>query len=137
MEKLPIDYNGNCRYSIFMQLEQASQALEALGSPVRLNIFRMLVRAGNKGLFVGQIQEQLDIPRSTVSHHLQKLVQEDLVIQSKSGTSLCCCANFNQMVALLGFLTEECCVDDSCSTTNSTDNTGFVAMKDIEVVGSS
>jgi len=111
-----------------MKLEQASQALEALGSPVRLDIFRMLIKAGNKGLVVGQIQEKLGIPRSTVSHHLQKLVQEDLVVQSKVGTSLCCCANYNQMTALLNFLTEECCVDESCVTPA----TSFVSTNDIE-----
>jgi ArsR family transcriptional regulator len=52
-----------------MKLEKAASHLEALGNPTRLAVYRILVRAGDEGIPVGKIQEQLDIPASTLSHH--------------------------------------------------------------------
>ena len=57
-----------------MKLEKAASQLEALGNPTRLNIYRILVRAGEAGLPVGRIQSKLDIPASTLSHHCKRLV---------------------------------------------------------------
>jgi DNA-binding transcriptional ArsR family regulator len=94
-----------------MDLDRAAAKLEALGSSARLSIYRLLVRAGPEGLPVGAIQRRLEMPASTLSHHLHRLVQVDLVSQERVGTSLICRANYDTMDALLGFLGEECCVE--------------------------
>lgn len=97
-----------------MKLETAAGQLEALGNPVRLEIYRSLVRAGHGGLAVGQIQDKLGLPGSTLSHHLKRLVARGLVRQERSGTSLICRAEYPAMNALLGFLADECCADEAC-----------------------
>ncbi|RVC26363.1 ArsR family transcriptional regulator, partial [Mesorhizobium sp. M7A.F.Ca.AU.002.02.1.1] len=62
-----------------MRLEKAAAQLEALGNPTRLQLYRILVRAGDDGLAVGSVQGRLDIPSSTLSHHLKRLVDTGLV----------------------------------------------------------
>ena len=71
-----------------MKLEKAASQLEALGNPTRLQLFRTLVRAGDEGLPVGSVQEKLDIPASTLSHHLKRLVDTGLVTQERQATTL-------------------------------------------------
>lgn len=93
------------------QLLESAQALESLGNPTRLSIFRLLVRAGPDGLPVGDIQRRLEVPASTLSHHLAHLVQNDLVHQLREGRVLRCVPNFARMNELLIFLTDECCRD--------------------------
>ena len=97
-----------------MDNDAAAACMESLGNPTRLGLYRQLVRAGGAGLAVGELQQRLDIPGSTLSHHLQHLVQRDLVTQTREGRVLRCSANFNTMTSLLGFLTEECCSDAPC-----------------------
>jgi ArsR family transcriptional regulator, arsenate/arsenite/antimonite-responsive transcriptional repressor len=97
-----------------MNIELASKQLEALGNTTRLQIYRTLVRAGEAGLPVGQIQERLKIPGSTLSHHLQRLLLTGLVTQERHATTLICRANYPVMNDLVGFLAEECCVDAGC-----------------------
>jgi len=92
-------------------LETAADRLEALGNPTRLAIYRLLVRAGDPGRPVGQIQAALEIPASTLSHHLKHLEMSGLVRRRKDGVTHHCSANFAAMDALIGFLTEECCAD--------------------------
>lgn len=99
-----------------MKLEAAARQLEALGNPTRLQIYRTLVRAGRNGLAVGQIQEQVELPASTLSHHLKRLVDQRLVRQERAGTSLICHAEYPAMNALLGFLADECCADEGCGS---------------------
>jgi DNA-binding transcriptional ArsR family regulator len=94
-----------------MKIETASSQLESLGNPTRLRIYRMLVRAGIDGLPVGGLQQRLDIPASTLSHHCRKLVDAGLVTQERTGTTLICRANYKAMSALVGFLADECCAD--------------------------
>jgi ArsR family transcriptional regulator, arsenate/arsenite/antimonite-responsive transcriptional repressor len=94
-----------------MRIEQASRQLEALGNTTRLNIYRTLVRAGENGLVVGQIQERIGIPASTLSHHIKRLVDTGLITQERQATALICRAHYPAMHALLGFLTVECCAD--------------------------
>ncbi len=96
-----------------MNIEIASSQLEALGSPIRLGIYRMLVRAGAGGLAVGQLQTQVGMPGSTLSHHLKRLIDTGLVRQERAGTSLICHARYPAMAALLAFLTAECCADEA------------------------
>lgn len=95
------------------QLLESAQALESLGNPTRLSIFRLLVRAGPEGLPVGEIQRRLAIPASTLSHHLSHLVQNDLLEQQREGRVLRCLPNFARMNQLLTFLTDECCRDSA------------------------
>ena len=73
-----------------MNIEEAARQLEALGNPTRLRLYRVLVRAGHGGLPVNQVQERLGIPASTLSHHLQRLVQNGLVSQERQATTLIC-----------------------------------------------
>lgn len=94
-------------------LSEAAGRLEALGSPVRLSIYRLLVRAGAEGRPVGQIQSSLEIPPSTLSHHLKHLESVGLIVRRKQGTTHFCCANYAAMDALIAFLSEECCVEGS------------------------
>ena len=95
-----------------MNTERAADAMDALGAPVRLEIYRMLVRAGADGMTIGRIQQRTGIPRSTLSHHLHRLIDGGLVSSEKSGTSLVCRADYRAMNELVGFLSDECCVDE-------------------------
>ena len=92
----------------------AADALAALGHEARLAIFRSLVRAGDDGLPVHQVQERLGgMPRSTLAHHLQMLVQAGLVRQRKVGAEVLSLADFGAIRGLVAYLTEECCTDVS------------------------
>jgi DNA-binding transcriptional ArsR family regulator len=97
-----------------MKLEKAASQLEALGNPTRLQLYRTLVRAGDKGLPVGRIQDKLGIAASTLSHHLKRLVDTGLVTQERQATTLICRANYPGMDALIGYLADECCADGTC-----------------------
>lgn len=90
-------------------IRTAAIALASLGHEARLSVFRLLVRAGGDGLNVGQIGDQLDLPASTLSHHLRALVQAGLVIQEKHGREVFNRPDFKAMANLTAFLTEECC----------------------------
>ncbi|WP_207483871.1 ArsR/SmtB family transcription factor [Arenibaculum pallidiluteum] len=94
-----------------MDLDQAAARLEALGHATRLAVYRLLVRAGGEGMAVGDIQERLGIPLSTLSHHLRKLVLTGLVTQERRATTLICRADYAVMDQTLGFLAKECCAD--------------------------
>lgn len=94
-----------------MNIETAASQLEALGNPTRLNIYRTLVRAGGNGLPVGKLQLKLDIAASTLSHHIKKLVEVNLVSQERQATTLICRANYMSMNGLIGYLSDECCAD--------------------------
>jgi ArsR family transcriptional regulator, arsenate/arsenite/antimonite-responsive transcriptional repressor len=95
----------------------AATALAALGHEARLEIYRVLMRAGDDGLPVYLIQERLGgMPRSTLAHHLQALVQAGLVVQRKVGAEVINRAAFAAMRELVGYLTDECCVDaEACA----------------------
>jgi ArsR family transcriptional regulator, arsenate/arsenite/antimonite-responsive transcriptional repressor len=98
-----------------MKLEEAATQLEALGNPTRLKIYRILVRAGSEGTPVGRIQERLQIPASTLSHHCRRLIETGLCTQERQGTTLICRANYPGMQALIGYLVDECCADADCA----------------------
>jgi DNA-binding transcriptional ArsR family regulator len=97
-----------------MKVEIAADRLEALGNPTRLQIYRLLVRAGWEGLPVGAVQERLRLPASTLSHHLRRLIEAELVTQERQATTLLCRANFQTMEAVLGYLFAECCAEAGC-----------------------
>ncbi len=81
----------------------------AMGTEPRLRIMQLLLSAHPDGLVVGEIQEDLDIPNSTLSHHLDKLRTEDLVNVSRESTFLRYTANTAALEELLQFLYAECC----------------------------
>jgi ArsR family transcriptional regulator, arsenate/arsenite/antimonite-responsive transcriptional repressor len=98
-----------------MKVEKAAKQLEALGNPTRLQLYRVLVRAGDEGLPVGHLQEKLRIAASTLSHHLHRLILMGLVTQERRSTTLICRANYPAMDNLVGFLVDECCQDAGCA----------------------
>jgi ArsR family transcriptional regulator len=83
--------------------------LSAMGTEPRLRIVRLLLSAHPEGMVVGEIGTELDIPSSTLSHHLEKLKTEDLVRVRREGTFLWYSANTEALQELLGFLYAECC----------------------------
>jgi DNA-binding transcriptional ArsR family regulator len=96
-----------------MKIDDAAARLEALGNPTRLKIYRALVRAGHAGMPVGRLQERLRIPASTLSHHVKGLISVGLISQVREGTTLVCHAQYDTMQALVDFLVEECCSEES------------------------
>jgi DNA-binding transcriptional ArsR family regulator len=101
---------------ISMKIETAAAQLEALGNPTRLGIYRLLVRAGHEGLPVGAVQDRMNMAASTLSHHLRRLIDTDLVTQERQATTLICRAHYPTMDALIGFLADECCADAACAS---------------------
>jgi len=83
--------------------------LSAMGTEPRLRIMQLLLSAHPDGLVVGDIQSELDIPNSTLSHHLEKLKNEELVNVRREGTFLRYTANAEALQELLQFLYAECC----------------------------
>jgi DNA-binding transcriptional ArsR family regulator len=83
--------------------------LAAMGTEARLRIMQLLLSAHPEGLVVGDIQSELGIPNSTLSHHLDRLKNEDLVKVRRESTFLWYTANTEAMEGLLGFLYAECC----------------------------
>ncbi len=81
----------------------------ALGAEPRLRILRLLLAAHPEGMVVGEIQNELGIAASTLSHHLEKLKNEDLIAVRRESTFLRYTANTQVLEALLGFLYAECC----------------------------
>jgi ArsR family transcriptional regulator, arsenate/arsenite/antimonite-responsive transcriptional repressor len=81
----------------------------AMGTEARLRIIRLLLSAHPTGMVVGDIADELDIPASTLSHHLDKLKNEHLVEVQRQGTYLRYTANADALQELLGFLYAECC----------------------------
>jgi DNA-binding transcriptional ArsR family regulator len=83
--------------------------LSAMGTESRLRIVRLLLSAHPDGMVVGDIGSELGIPSSTLSHHLEKLKNEDLLRVRREGTFLWYSANTKALEELLGFLYAECC----------------------------
>ena len=99
----------------------AAKCLAELGSPTRLAVFRLLVKAGPEGLVVGDLQRRLKIPGSTLSHHIARLAWAGLVDQRRDGRRLICSTKDGVMTDLLTFLTAECCTGfaDNCTETSA------------------
>ena len=97
-----------------MKLEKAAQQLESIGNITRLSIFKVLVQAGVDGISVGGIQKELNIPGSTLSHHISKLVQAGMIKQVRDSRTLFCQADYSAMKELVEFLSENCCGKGQC-----------------------
>jgi ArsR family transcriptional regulator len=95
-----------------MKLENAAKQLEALGNLTRLAIYRSLVQAGPVGRPVGDIRDELDIPASTLSHHIAKLVNTGLLTQERDSRSLICRIDYENMDGLMAFMVQNCCTED-------------------------
>jgi DNA-binding transcriptional ArsR family regulator len=91
------------------QVAKYADRFSAMGTEPRLRIMQLLLSAHPEGLVVGEIQEELDIPNSTLSHHLEKLKSEDLVRVQRESTFLRYTANTEALQELLQFLYAECC----------------------------
>lgn len=90
------------------------RALAALAQSHRLKVFRLLVVAGQEGLTPGALAEALELPAATLSFHLKELANAGLVSQERLGRNLVYRAAFEQMNALLAYLTENCCQGEAC-----------------------
>ena len=97
-----------------MELEVVAKALKELGHPTRLSIYKSVVKAGFQGIAVGAIQEQLNIPGSTLSHHISSLASANLISQRREGRTLYCVAEYECLEGVIGFLQDECCAAERC-----------------------
>jgi ArsR family transcriptional regulator len=102
-----------------MNIDQAAQGFTAAGSGPRLEVLLTLVRAGPGGLKVGELQQKLDIPASTLAHHLRILCEGRLVEQEKQGRSVVNRASFETIQELAGYLLKKCCADHDGSVPES------------------
>ena len=91
------------------EVARYADMFSAMGTEPRLRIMQLLLSAHPEGLVVGEIQTELEIPNSTLSHHLEKLKTEGLVEVQREGTFLRCTANTDALQELLQFLYAECC----------------------------
>jgi ArsR family transcriptional regulator len=90
-------------------ITRCADMFSAMGAEPRLRIVRLLLSAHPEGLVVGEIGSELNIPASTLSHHLEKLKNENLVRVRREGTYLWYSANTDALQDLLSFLYAECC----------------------------
>lgn len=86
-----------------------------LGHPTRLQIYRSLVQASPNGLAVQEIQQRLDVPASTLSHHISRLVGVNLLEQVREGRVLRCYAVTESLQSVLDYLAAECCCASGCA----------------------
>ena len=100
-------------------MDQATvvRALAALAQPLRLQIFRALIVAGEQGMTPGTISGGLGISPSALSFHLKELTNAGLVTQERSSRNLIYRAAYDQMDSLLGYLTANCCQGAECAAT--------------------
>ena len=91
------------------QVTRYADMLAAMGTEPRLRIMQLLLSAHPEGMVGGELGSELDIPSSTLSHHLDKLRNEDLVNVRRDGTFLWYTASTESLEELLGFLYAECC----------------------------
>ena len=92
-----------------MDSSAALQAFAALGQPTRLDVFRLLVKAGPDGMAAGEISETLKVRQNTMSANLSVLTQAGLIRNKREGRSIRYYANMEGIRGLLGFMLEDCC----------------------------
>lgn len=105
-----------------MKSNDALDCLNALAHEHRLALFRLLVQAGDEGMAVGELVEATGLAGATLTNHLNILRRADMVTDERRGRVIQCRANYPQMNALLGFLTENCCASSpgACCAPSST-----------------
>ena len=92
-----------------MDKNNALDAFAALGQPVRLDVFRLLVKAGTQGMSAGQISDALDVRQNTMSANLAILTRAGLISKTREGRSIRYFADMDGMRGLLAYLMEDCC----------------------------
>ncbi len=97
-----------------MKTLDAVATLTALAQETRLSIFRLLVKAGEKGLSAGTIADKLKLPAATLSFHIAQLARTGLVIAKPQSRFIYYAANYPAMDNLIAFLTDHCCAGESC-----------------------
>ena len=95
-----------------LEIEEASQGFAAVGSEPRLDVLRVLIRAGRNGLSIGEVQNRVGLAPSTLSHHLRFLSSAGLIRQEKAVRNVINRADFARIEALAAFLLHECCFED-------------------------
>ncbi len=91
------------------KLERHAEQLAALGHPVRLAVLRFVVQSGGGGAAAGEIQARVDLPASTLSHHLKRLVDAGMLVARPEGTFHYYAADYGGLKALTDYLWEDCC----------------------------
>ena len=108
-----VDIFVSTNYSHRMKLDTAALILSKIGNPTRLKIVRLLVKAGDQGMPVGAIQKKLQIPGSTLTHHITHLKNAGLIRQQRHQATLICIMEYERLNQLVNYLTAECCVDNA------------------------
>ena len=96
-----------------IRTEEIAKAFKELGHATRLMVFKRLVKAGEKGVSVGTLKDDLDIPNSTLSHHISSLVSAGLIMQKRDGKVLYCSVEYDKLLSVISFLQDECCIEDT------------------------
>jgi ArsR family transcriptional regulator len=99
-----------------MESNKVVAALAALAQETRLTVFRLLVQVGPQGIAATRISDQLGIPPSSLSFHLKEMLHADLVTSRQESRYVIYSANFTTMSELIGFLTDNCCGGNPCTT---------------------
>lgn len=95
-----------------MDISDAQTAFQALGQTSRIEVYRLLVRAGAEGLAAGEIARRLDLQQNTLSSQLAQLQAAGLIAAAREGRSIRYSANMGQLRSLVGWLIENCCGGD-------------------------
>jgi ArsR family transcriptional regulator len=91
------------------KLERHAEQLAALGHPVRLAVLRFVVQGGDGGTAAGEIQAHVDLPASTLSHHLKRLTDSGLLLSRVEGTFHYYAADYKVLRGLTDYVWEDCC----------------------------
>lgn len=119
MRAAPLDMLEYFDIFRIMETSTALGALAALSHETRLAAFRQLVQTGPDGLAVGELRQRLQLPAATLSAHLNILRQAGLVQDERQGRVIRLRADYQQMNALLAYLTENCCDGGDCAPVSS------------------
>ena len=114
-------------YSRYMDINAALGSFEALSQETRLDVVRLLVRAGPEGRPAGRIAEELDCRQNTMSAHLKILQAAGLLESERNGRSIIYKASYSALGALIRFLMEDCCAGNAeiCGRTSAQAHTDF------------
>ena len=91
------------------KVEYHASQLSALGHPVRLAILRFVVQCGERGSPAGEIQSHVDLPASTLSHHLKRLLDAEMLVSHPEGTFHYYAADYDSLRGLTNYLWQDCC----------------------------
>jgi len=95
-----------------MKQGEAILALSALSQETRMSVFRLLVPAGEKGLTVNTIADSLKVNLTTLSRHISRMMEADVLVKRREGRQIFYSVGYGQMRELLDFLMDDCCGND-------------------------